>query len=267
MNIKRGTVQTENFSMPWFSFGQGEKPVVILPGLSVTSVVDAAAAVAQEYACLAEDFTVYVFDRRVELPEVYPIAAMAEDTAAAMRQLGLHDVYLFGASQGGMMALVIAIEHPELVKKLALGSTTAHMHPEQAAAANRWLELARAGDGEGLCLAFGEAVYPPAVFAQYREGLALLGRQLREDDLARFQILAADIPHFNVSDRLHELRCPVLAIGVYEDAVVDSDATMEIAEALDERKDFYLFLYNGYGHAAYDTAPDYRERLKKFFLL
>ena len=170
MNIKRGTVQTENFSMPWFSFGQGEKPVVILPGLSVTSVVDAAAAVAQEYACLAEDFTVYVFDRRVELPEVYPIAAMAEDTAAAMRQLGLHDVYLFGASQGGMMALVIAIEHPELVKKLALGSTTAHMHPEQAAAANRWLELARAGDGEGLCLAFGEAVYPPAVFAQYRLG-------------------------------------------------------------------------------------------------
>ena len=50
----------------------------------------------------------------------------------------------------------------------------------------------------------------------------------------------------------------------YEDAVLDSDDTMEIARNLDFRPDFRLFMYKGYGHAAYDTAPDYRKRIYEF---
>ena len=70
---------------------------------------------------------------------------------------------------------------------------------------------------------------------------------------------------FNVTERLPEIQCPVLAIGVFEDAVLDSDATMEIAEKLDFRPDFRLYMYVGHGHAAYDTAPDYRQRIMQFF--
>lgn len=44
-----------------------------------------------------------------------------------------------------------------------------------------------------------------------------------------------------------------------------ADATMEIAEKLEHRADFRMYLYAGFGHAAYDTAPDYRERLLRFF--
>ena len=65
---------------------------------------------------------------------------------------------------------------------------------------------------------------------------------------------------------LERIQCPVMAVGAYEDSVLDSDATMEIAENLDCRPDFRLYMYIGYGHAAFDTAPDYRERLLKFFL-
>ena len=53
----------------------------------------------------------------------------------------------------------------------------------------------------------------------------------------------------------------MLALGVYEDHVLDSDATMEIAENLDNREDFVLYMYTGFGHAAFDTAPDYRKRI------
>ena len=56
-----------------------------------------------------------------------------------------------------------------------------------------------------------------------------------------------------------------MAVGVYEDSILDSDATMEIAEKLDHRADFRLYMYVGYGHAAFDTAPDYRKRLLTFF--
>ena len=68
-----------------------------------------------------------------------------------------------------------------------------------------------------------------------------------------------------MADLLDRIRCPVLALGDAGDEVLDADATMEIAQELDFRPDFRLYLYTGYGHAAFDTAPDYRKRLLDFF--
>ena len=258
-------VELSGFAMQYFRFGTGARTLVILPGLSVQSVMLSAEAVAAAYEPLAQDYTIYVFDRRETLPETYSVLEMARDTAEAMKAIGLKDTYLFGASQGGMMALVIAIEYPELVKKLVLGSTSAHVLPEQFRAIERWIALAEANDPVGLYLAFGERVYPPAVFAQFREALIAAGETVTEAELRRFITLARGIEGFDVSARVAEIRCPVLAIGVFEDAVLDADATMEIAEKLDLKPDFRLYLYTGYGHAAFDTAPDYRERIKRFF--
>lgn len=258
------TVRCEGFSMDFFRFGEGERPLVILPGQSVQSVTLSADAVARAYSSMRTDYTVYVFDRRKELPPVYPVADMARDTAEAMLALGLRDVDLFGASQGGMMALVIAMEYPQLVHKLVLGSTSSHVLPAQFAVVENWIRLARAGDREGLYLSFGEELYPPAVFAQAREGLLAAAKTVTDEDLDRFVILAEGIRDFDVSDQLSRIQCPVLAIGVFEDAVLDADATMEIAEKLDVRPDFKLFMYIGYGHAAFDTAPDYRDRIRAF---
>lgn len=258
-------VECQDFAMEYFRFGTGVRTLVILPGLSVQSVMGSADAVAQAYDALAQDYTIYLFDRRETLPDPYPVEEMARDTAEAMLALGLKDTYLFGASQGGMMALVIAIEYPGLVKKLVLGSTSAHVLPEQFRSIERWIALAEANDPVGLYLAFGEKIYPPAVFRQFREALITAGKTVTKAELRRFVILARGIEGFDVSNRVAEIQCPVLAIGVFEDAVLDSDATMEIAEKLDLKPDFRLYLYTGYGHAAFDTAPDYRERIKRFF--
>ena len=265
MAIAIETVQLPDLSMDYFRFGQGEKTFVILPGLSVQSVMGAAEAIAAEYAPLTEEYTVYVFDRRKELPAVYTVADMAEDTAEAMQALGLSHVYLFGASQGGMMGLQLALDHPELIRKMVLGSTSSHLLPQHYRILEKWVGLAKAGDREGLYLAFGEALYPPEVFAQVRETLLKAASTVTEEELARFIVMAEGTRDFNVTERLPEIQCPVLAIGVFEDAVLDADATMEIAEKLDFRPDFRLYMYIGHGHAAYDTAPDYRQRIMAFF--
>ena len=86
-NITHGCVKTEAFTMRYFSFGRGERPLVILPGLSVQSVMGSAQAVAKEYSVMQEEFTVYLFDRREDLPSKYSVYDMAQDTALSSIRL------------------------------------------------------------------------------------------------------------------------------------------------------------------------------------
>ena len=265
MSVQIETVHTDSSSMDYFHFGQGEQVLVILPGLSVQSVMGAADAIAAAYQSLEDSFTIYVFDRRRNIPPYYPVREMARDTAEAFRILGLQNVCVFGASQGGMIALVMAIEHPELIRKMALGSTSAHIQEPQFRILERWAELARKKDRVGLYLEFGKEIYPPEVYEQYRETLISAAQTATDIDLERFIIFVEGTRDFNVVDELDKISCPVMAVGVYEDRVLDSDATMEIAEKLEDHTDLKLYMYVGYGHAAFDTAPDYRERLLRFF--
>lgn len=261
-----GVVNTAGMEMEYCRFGNGDRIFVILPGLSILSVMGAKDAIEEGYAVMRDDFTTYVFDRRKIIPDDYSIYDMADDTAAAIKELGLHDIYLFGASQGGMIALVIAIRYPELVKKVVLGSTSSHVKPGQREVIDRWIGLAEKKDREGLCREYGKEIYPPDVYEQYKGYFSDMAKCVTDEDLDRFVILARSIRDYDVTGELNKIECPVLALGVFEDPVLDSDATMEIAENLDHRQDFSLYMYNGYGHAAFDTAPDYRKRVHDFLM-
>jgi hypothetical protein len=53
-----------------------------------------------------------------------------------------------------------------------------------------------------------------------------------------------------------------LVLGAKDDRVLGAEASEEIFRLLPERSDSGLYLYEpGFGHAAFDTAPDYKERL------
>ena len=49
---------------------------------------------------------------------------MADDTVAALKQLGLDNADFFGFSMGASIALQVTIRHPEVVRKLVLASIT-----------------------------------------------------------------------------------------------------------------------------------------------
>ncbi len=266
MSIPVEKVAVAGFEMNYFRFGTGEKTMVILPGLSIQSVMGSAQAVAGEYAVMKDDFTVYLFDRRSQLPERYSVHDMAEDTVLAMEALGLKEIHLFGASQGGMIAMDIAIHHPGLVSRLALGSTASEAGNADGGAMNKWLSLAKAGERVELFVEFGRAIYPDAVFEKFCGALASAGAMVTDEELARFVKLAEATEGFNVTDRLPEIRCPVLVLGASDDRVLGARATELIIEKLGERPDFSFHIYDGFGHAAFDTAPDYQDRLYKFFM-
>jgi pimeloyl-ACP methyl ester carboxylesterase len=60
------------------------------------------------------------------------IEQMADDTVAALQNLGIEEADIFGYSMGAGVALQIAIRHPEVVRKLVLASVTYNksgLHP------------------------------------------------------------------------------------------------------------------------------------------
>lgn len=256
------TVSAGDIEMEYAVFGNGEKNFVILPGLSVHSVMGSADAIAEAYKEFTEEYTVYVFDRTKELKDGYTIEDMAEDTAAAMKALNIQDADIFGASQGGMIAMYIAIDHPELVHKMVLGSTLARPNAEFEHIANEWIQLAKDRDEEGLLASFADNVYSEVTLKEYRDYLITSNQGITDEEYERFLIQAEACSDFNCYDKLSSIKCPVLVLGSEGDHVVTAEGSKEIADVLG--CEIYLYDAN-YGHGVYDEAPDYKERCLNFF--
>ena len=108
--------------MSYASFGHGPRVLVILPGLSdgLATVRGKALFLAAPYRKFFDNWTVYMFSRKDEMPEGYSIREMAQDQAEVLKLLGLEKVSVMGVSQGGMIAQLLAAEYPELVEKLVI---------------------------------------------------------------------------------------------------------------------------------------------------
>ena len=121
--MKNGCITIDNTDMYYVSFGTGERRLVVLPGLSdgLATVKEKALLLASPYRKFFRDYTVYMFSRKNDMPEGYSIRDMADDQVRVMKDLGIHQAYILGVSQGGMIAQYMAIDHPEMVKKLILG--------------------------------------------------------------------------------------------------------------------------------------------------
>ena len=120
--IKIETVKTDAFSMDYFKFGHGKKIFVILPGVSVQSVMGSAELVAEAYKLFADEFTVYVFDRRKELPESYSIAEMAADTAEVFACLGLKPLAWAASNDWGtLIVTALPVLELRIIKPSASG--------------------------------------------------------------------------------------------------------------------------------------------------
>ena len=264
--IKRVKVKVSNCIIEYIKFGNGNKPLVILPGLSLKSVLDSATAIEKQYSIFCEDFTVYLFDRRKNIPESYSVSDMADDTYSAIKMLNIDKINLFGVSQGGMIALSIAVKHPEFVEKLVLGSTALYVDKSRTSVINKWIELAKSKDRKKLSLSFGKYVYSEKVFEEFKSVFSEMAESITDCELDRFLTLAEGTEGYDLRDKLDIIKCPVFAIGDTEDRVLGNNATAEMPEYFKSNPFFEMYLYKGFGHAVYDLAPDYTKRLYDFFV-
>jgi len=155
-------IESDGTYMNVIKFGNGKKNLAVLSGVSLCGLEGMGEQLESALAEFSSDFTVYVFDRKKVLPACYTMEQMADDIYNCLCQLGVKKTSVYGASQGGMFAQILAVKHPEMVQNLVLCSTAAKIDAGGKVFSD-WGKAARAHDVVKLNSLFLDYVYSDAI--------------------------------------------------------------------------------------------------------
>lgn len=182
----------------------------------------------RRFRVIAPDTRGHGLSPRGEKP--FTISQFADDLYAFMREKGIERAFILGFSDGGNIALLFALRHPQMVEKLILNG--ANLFPAGCKrSVNRWIEN------------------------EYKA--ALDKGDERTASLMRLMIDEPDIP----PSALSSLDMPVLVIAGTDDMILRSHTRL-IARSI--RKSTLVFV-EGDHFIAYRKADAFNEEVDKFF--
>lgn len=200
--------------LPYLRQGNHPRVVVVFDGLDFSHKPPRGkmtALIPSFLKDLSRSYTVYELRRKPGLPKGYTLKDMADDYADFIGAELAPPVDVIGLSTGGTIAQHFAADHPDLVRRLVLGSTGPCLLP----AAKRWqLELARlAGEGRWRAASASMAdTMAPGLSARFARaffwlmGKTLLGSPDSADD-GVIEVLAEDTHDFEKPPSGNYLPC------------------------------------------------------------
>ena len=257
--MKSGTIG----NIDYISFGSGAKIMVLLPGLgdSLRSLQSTAVPLSVAYHTFAKEYTVYVFGRRHELPEGSTTRDMARDLNRALEELEIYKADVVGVSMGGMIAQWLAINFPEMVKRLVLVVTTSKPHALLTEALTEWMDCARRNDHEAFMESNLRRIYTEEYCEKYKWLVPFMGKFTQPKSYDRFLVQAHACFEHNAAGHLNEIKAPTLVIGGEQDQSISADESRYLAQNIPGAK---LYMYENLGHGLYDEAKDFQSRVFKF---
>ena len=257
------TVVIGDTEMYYASFGQGEKKMVVLPGLSdgLATVNGKGLFLMKPYKKYLKDYTVYMFSRKNKMPEGYSIRDMADDQAYAMKKLGIEKAMVMGVSQGGMISQYLAIDHPEMVDKLILAVTAPYANEVAREAIGFWIEMAEKEDQVTLMVDTAKKMYSQAYLDKNLHLFPIIARVTKPKSYERFLRNAYAIMNFDARQDISRIKCPTLILAGEDDKTVGNEAPGELHSMIPGSS---IHIFKGLGHGAYEEAPDFYDRVFKF---
>ena len=243
------------------SFGKGEKPLVMIQGLNTSSIKGSSLMLAYMYRIFGKKYRVYLFDRRKDLYDGITVRDFARDIALSMDDLGLSSADVLGVSQGGMIAQYLAIDRPDLVRKLVLAVTASRSNSKINDAIEKWVSLSEQREWGKLVRDMAERMYSDSYLKRYKIFMPLLAIVQKPKDPMRFSMLSKACLTCDAYRELERIECPVLVLGGSEDKIVGEEASIEISKKLN----CDIYIYKGLGHALYEEAKDFNSRVLAFF--
>jgi pimeloyl-ACP methyl ester carboxylesterase len=229
-------------------------PLVVINGLAATSQDWDPAFIAG----LASENELLLVDNRGmgAAPDPggpFTIADLAADVAAQMGE----PAAVLGWSMGGFIAQQLALDHPELVRKLVLLSTNPG-GPEAGGDPNvlaQIVDLSPAPDEQArrlLSLLFDDES-APGLYAQFGELVAAARTRLDQDLLNRQRSALEDWHRAGIADRLAELSVPALVATGTADRVIPASNSLRLARGI---RGAWLLRFPDGGHAFMAQYPE-----------
>jgi pimeloyl-ACP methyl ester carboxylesterase len=190
--------------------------------------------------------------RRPEVP--YTLDDMADDAVGLMDALGVSHAHIVGASMGGMIAQLVAINHPDRTESLiSIMSTTGRRdlpsgNPETLSVLFRPPNSASRHDLIEASVLVQKALSGPGFPVSEAE---MRARAARRTDYAPFDLAgiarqsAALIVAPPRNALLKELRCPTLVLHGADDPVIPAAGAKDTAESIPGAE---LVIVPGMGH-------------------
>lgn len=208
------------FKMYCEVYGEGE-PLLIIHGNggSINNFIYQIPYFAKKYKVIIADSRSH--GKSVDKGDSLTYEMMADDYAALLTALKVDSSYVIGWSDGGINALLLAIRHPEKVKKLA--ATGANLVPDTTAVPQQIWDM---------------------VIPAFKQFAAKTNKTEQEKTAFKLYRLLCEQPHIPLTD-LQKIKCPSLIIGGDHD-VIKEEHTMLIYKNIPKA---YLWILPASGHS------------------
>ena len=230
------SILTRGFNMYYEVYGKGE-PLLLIHGNG-----GSIAAMANQIPCFSKSWKVIAADSRSQGRSTDPqdslsYEMMADDCNALLDSLRLDSVCVVGWSDGGIIGLLLAIRHPEKVKKMAI--TGANIRPDTTAFTA--MDIQNMKD-------FVAQLQLKTLDQKGKNDIKLTRMMIDEPNISR--------------NALQQIHCPVLVIGGDHD-IIKTGHTLEIFSSIPGAS---LWILPGSGH---DTCirfkDDFNTQVERFF--
>jgi 3-oxoadipate enol-lactonase len=248
---------------PWAEVRGDGPPLVLLHGLADTHELwrHQVPILSTRYTTIAVDH--FGHGRSPLPPGPLNTPVMADGIATLLDRLGLGPAVVVGLSMGGGVAQVLALRRPDLVRALVLVSTSSDFPP---ATRERFVARAAVAEREGMAAVVDTTVprwFTEAYMAAHPDEVALTRETVLANDPVAFAAASRANAVRDWSDRLGEIRCPVLFIGGDGDP---ADARRSAATYRDRLPDVRIEIVDGVSHLVPVESPERFNRLLLGFL-
>src|SRR5271166_6563309 len=206
-------VKAGNINLNYDTYGDGE-PLLLIMGFGMSG-----AGWIPSLPFFNGFKSIYFDNRGTGLSDkpdgIYTVEGMADDASNLLRALGIAKAKVFGVSMGGMIAQELTLRHPEQVSKVVLGCTMSGGPTAKMASPEILERLMTATDPDkGFDIRL-PAIMPPEFVAEHPEIKQMMvagAKMLPPTPPETADRAMAGIQQFNASDRLGQIKCPVLIV-------------------------------------------------------